>query len=455
MTSMKMKTGNGKLENRALRSVKPDSAAESQASNSEFVIPSFQFPTSRFHFRIWLRALTVKRPQAAVAMGSLLVGAMVSSTLLNLYSDVQRKMTYEFAAYGPNVIVAPAYAAEPGQGFASAGSVYGADIHPTNLMDESVLIRLEPANPNDGQRVQGLAAAPLLYLVVRVDNARQSTNVENAVAAGTDFTALWRLNPNWHVQGKVETLDREACTLGVHLAARLHVGLGDAILLQTLERGVTETDETWQVFPVSRVVTTGGAEDDQLFAPLAALQKLAGLAGKISLVQLNIPGEPVGIERGISALSRRLPGLEVRPVRQIVYSEGRVLGTLRTLLSSLTGLVLIITGLCVMATVLSIVLERRKDIAVMKALGASDRGIRLLFLSEVAALGLAGGMTGTILGTFVARDFGRRLFGVSLNVAAWTLPVVVLAAVLLALLASLVPLRVVSSVQPATILKGE
>jgi putative ABC transport system permease protein len=108
-----------------------------------------------------------------------------------------------------------------------------------------------------------------------------------------------------------------------------------------------------------------------------------------------------------------------------------------------------------MATVLSIVLERRKDIAVMKALGASDRGIRLLFLSEVAALGLAGGMTGTILGTFVARDFGRRLFGVSLNVAAWTLPVVVLAAVLLALLASLVPLRVVSSVQPATILKGE
>ena len=163
----------------------------------------------------------------------------------------------------------------------------------------------------------------------------------------------------------------------------------------------------------------------------------------------------MGIERGISELSRRLPELEVRPVRQIVYSEGRVLGTLRTLLSSLTGLVLIITGLCVMATVLSIVLERRKDIAVMKALGASDRGIRLLFLSEVAALGLAGGMTGTILGIFVARDFGRRLFGVSLNVAAWTLPVVVLAAVLLALLASLVPLRVVSSVRPATILKGE
>src|SRR6516165_4310867 len=145
---MKMKTGNGKLENRALRSVKPDSAAESQASNSEFVIPSFQFPTSRFHFRIWLRALTVKRPQAAVAMGSLLVGAMVSSTLLNLYTDVQRRMTYEFAAYGPNAVLAPAYAADPGHG-GSAGSAYGPETSESRaaLMDQSVLNRLEPAHP--------------------------------------------------------------------------------------------------------------------------------------------------------------------------------------------------------------------------------------------------------------------------------------------------------------------
>jgi ABC-type antimicrobial peptide transport system permease subunit len=108
-----------------------------------------------------------------------------------------------------------------------------------------------------------------------------------------------------------------------------------------------------------------------------------------------------------------------------------------------------------MATVISIVLERRKDIAVMKALGASDRRITQLFLSEVAALGLAGGLTGMVLGIFVARDFGRRLFGVDLGVTTWTVPAVVLAAVLLALLASLVPLRVVRSIRPATILKGE
>jgi putative ABC transport system permease protein len=457
---MKMETGRAKLENRGSRFVKPDSTTEPRASNSKFRVSSFQFPISSFQFRIWLRALTVRRPQAAVAVGSLLVGAVVATTLLNLYSDLQRKMTYEFAAYGPNVVLAPASITEPGQGGASAGSIDATKTHQSEwaatLMDQSILSRLEPS-------VTELAATPLLYLVVRVDRAAenkgndqgQSTVGDNAVAVGTDFAALRRLNPNWHVQGPTETLDLGTCTLGTRLAARLHVGLGDTIRLQTLERAANDDAVTWRAFPISSLVATGGVEDDQVFVPLAALQKLAGLTSKISLVQLSIPGEPAEVERRMSELSQWLPGVQVRPVRQIVYSEGRVLGTLRTLLTSLTTIIVVIIGLCVMATITSIVLERRKDIAVMKALGATDRRIMQLFLSEVGALGLAGGVTGMILGLFLARDFARRLFGVNLNVTVWTLPAVVLAAVLLALLASLIPLRVVRSIRPATILKGE
>ena len=400
-------------------------------------------------------------------MGSLLVGATVASTLLNLYSGVQRKMAYEFAAYGPNVVLAPAYATEPGPGVASSGSIYSAESHQSergaNLIDQSILSRLELPNPNEGQRVTVLAAAPVLYVVVRVDRAAenkgdsegQAASSDNAVAVGTDFAALRRLNPNWHVLGPGATLDGGACALGAHLADRLHVGVGDAIRLQTLDRAANDTAGTWQVFPISSVVATSAMEDDQVFVPLAALQKLASLTSKISLVQLSIPGEPAEVERRMSELSRWLPGVQVRPVRQIVYSEGRVLATLRTLLTSLTILIVIIVGLCVMATVMAIVLERRRDVALMKALGASDRRIIQLFLSEVTALGLAGGVTGMILGIWVARDFGRRLFGVDLKVAAWTPPAVVLGAVLLALLASLVPLRVVRGIQPATILKGE
>src|SRR5437660_8552601 len=74
-------------------------------------------------WRLWLRALTVKRPQAGVAIGSLLVGAATMSLLVNLYSGVRRKMTQEFRAYGANVVLAPG-----GSGSSSPG-----------LMDEDVL----------------------------------------------------------------------------------------------------------------------------------------------------------------------------------------------------------------------------------------------------------------------------------------------------------------------------
>jgi putative ABC transport system permease protein len=462
-----MEIGNRKSEARNLEGRTSHSSTGLQVSIFGFRISNFQFPVSNFAFRIWWRALAVKRPQAAVAMGSLLVGALVSSTLLNLYKDVRRKMTHEFAAYGPNVVLAQGYVASPAQLAAAVAPAYSPE-SPGNLMDESVLTRLEPLR----RRVTGLAAAPTLYVVVRVDrvtrnaggNAGQSADPDNAVAVGTDFAALRRLNPSWHLQGSAQGSAPAAWAIGEHLAAQLHVAVGDAVRVQTVGGSFVGAKTVqpeasavrpYQVFSVSDVLTTGASEDDQIFLPLGALQQLAGLAGKISLVQLNIPGEPAEIEGLIRELSQLFPGVEVRPIRQIVYSEGRVLGTLRWLVASLTGLILIIIALCVTATVTAIVLERRKDIAVMKALGSSDGRVMRLFLSEVATLGLLGGLAGSIVGAFLARSLGQRLFGVTLNLSSWTLPTVGVASVLLAVLAAMLPIRVVRRIQPATMLKGE
>jgi putative ABC transport system permease protein len=208
-------------------------------------------------------------------------------------------------------------------------------------------------------------------------------------------------------------------------------------------------------FRIAGVLSTGGAEDDRVFLELGSLQRLAGLEGKVSLVELNLPGERAEIERGVQGLVRSLPGVDVRPVHQIVESQGRVLATIRWLAISLTALILVIIGLCVMATMTAIVLERRKDIAVMKALGASDRLVMRLFLSEGAGLGLVGGMAGFALGALLARELARRLFDVSLGLSWWTLPVVVLMSVLLAGASTLFPVRIVRGVEPAVVLKGE
>jgi putative ABC transport system permease protein len=179
------------------------------------------------------------------------------------------------------------------------------------------------------------------------------------------------------------------------------------------------------------------------------------MKGKATLVELSIPGETRDVESAVHRLAGLLPGLEVRPIRQIVYSEGKVLGTIRWLLLSLTVLILVIIALCVMATMTAIVLERRKDIGVMKTLGAADALLMRLFMTEGAGLGLLGGLLGYGVGALLARSLDARLFGVALSLHAWTMPVVCGLTVALAVAAAQVPVRVVRAIQPTVVLKGE
>ena len=180
-----------------------------------------------------------------------------------------------------------------------------------------------------------------------------------------------------------------------------------SICIASRRRRTLTSPARFAAYRIATVLTTGASEDDQVFLPLAALQSFLGMRGKVTLVELSIPGETRDVESAVHRLAGLLPGLEVRPIRQIVYSEGKVLGTIRWLLLSLTILILVIIALCVMATMTAIVLERRKDIGVMKALGAADALLMRLFMTEGAGLGLVGGVLGYGSGRVAGARLGR------------------------------------------------
>lgn len=362
--------------------------------------------------------------------------------LLNLYSDVHRKMTQEFRSYGANVILSSKGAASGGQ--AAVGG----------FMDGAAFQQVESLR----SKVNGLVAAPVLYLVTRISRVPAGgprlPDFENIVAVGSDFSALKVLVPGWRVTAGADDgpLGPGSCAVGTHLAQRFQLKPGDAVKLTA---GAAQGETGSQIFQVVRVISTGSSEDDQVFVPLSELQKLGGLEGKISVIHMNIPGQATEIDRGVRQMAAAFPHLDVRPIRQIVYSQGKVLHTIRGLLISLMGLILAIIALCVMATMTAIVLERRKDIAVMKALGATNPEVTRLFLMEGASLGLVAGVAGFAVGGFLAAQVGMRLFGVSLGVVWWTLPLVWSATILLAALATFFPVGVMRRIQPATALKGE
>ena len=396
-------------------------------------------------WRLWFRSLVVRRPQAALAVIALFVGAALASMLLNLYSDVHRKMTQEFRSYGANIIISSRGVTSPGR-----GSISG-------LMDEADFAHLESVRA----KPPGLTAAPILYLVTEISRVPKEPRIpdfENVVAVGSDFMALRALVPGWRVSAGPDNslLDTGECAVGSHLAHRFRLKPGDTVKLSFAgESGSIAGEIPSRTFRVARVISTGSSEDDQIFVPLRNLQQLAGVEGRISVIAVNIPGQTAAIERGVQQLRAAFPELDVRPIRQIVYSQGKVLHTIRGLLVSLMGLILAIIALCVMATMTAIVLERRKDIAVMKALGAGNHDVTRLLVMEGASLGIVAGLAGFVLGGFLAAQVGERLFGVDLNIVWWTLPLVWCGTIALAALATFFPVGIMRRIQPATALKGE
>ena len=163
-------------------------------------------------WRLWWRALSVERPQAALALGCLFVAASIASLLLNLYGDVRRKMTEEFRTYGSNVVLAPALPrGETGADASSAGAV----------MDEASLRPLRAFE----RRRPGLAAAPILYGIVRLARTAADPRLPefvNVMAVGTDFAGLRHIYAGWRggEMNSQSLLVPGTCVLGAHLATK-------------------------------------------------------------------------------------------------------------------------------------------------------------------------------------------------------------------------------------------
>jgi putative ABC transport system permease protein len=203
------------------------------------------------------------------------------------------------------------------------------------------------------------------------------------------------------------------------------------------------------------LLSTGETEDDELFVPLLRLQALAGLPGRVSLAALSVDGGVQAVTDAAAAAHSALPGVWARPLRQIAAAQGAILGKLQRMMVLLTLVVLVLTGLCLVTTLMAIVVERGSEIGLMRSIGAADSEILEMFLGEVGLLGILGSAIGIALGALGAHVIGSRLFGAPIEPRAAVVPTVLLISLGLCLISVLVPLRRALSVQPAAALRGD
>jgi putative ABC transport system permease protein len=383
-------------------------------------------PTTAMFWRIVRRLLTANYSRLFVILLALGAGAAVTSALLNLQIDAKRRLTTEFRALGANVIVAPRDAGTDGNGA---------------TLDETVLAQL-PAE-HEGKPVPAVA---FLYVIGEIAKAG-AVHFEPAVIAGTQGHGLTEIRPGRRSEyfASLEN-DPDACEVGAKAATQFQVHAGDSLQLRNAGRTAT--------CKIFAVVATGGAEDTQIFTRLATAQSLANLPRRISLIQLSVTGTPDSLNRFISQLSRSLPAVDVRGIKQLAEAEGRIYNRISGLLSATVILVLILTSLCVMAGMSNVAIERKNDVGLMKAIGGSVRRVVRLFLAEAILMGIVGGLLGSAFGLLVSIWLGKAVFGVAAQ-PRWIVYPVSVAITVIVSIASAFPLRRLASIRPASVFRGE
>jgi len=377
--------------------------------------------------RILWKLLGASRGRLLLALVALSSGAAVCSALLNVDLDAGRKLTQEFRTLGANIVIAPP---------SSGGDAAVAD---AGVMDRIAGLHIP----------QIVAAAPYLY--VAADSGTQPV-----ILAGTRFDQVSKMNSWWKVEGSwvssgaednsEKNNDGGNCLVGRAAARQFGLLPGSRIELRSGDHNIS--------LSVAGIVTTGGAEDDQILTRLDVAQDLAGLPGKVSLVQLSVSGSTAEIEGVAKRLASALPGLDVRPVRQIAAAEGMILGRIRGLIFWTIALILVLSMLGVLASMAALAMERSRDVGLMKALGGSIPRIMRLFLAEAGALGVLGGTIGFLAGVVLAHWIGSSVFGVAISPRLEVFPVTVALTIVVALMGAL-PLRLLGRVRPAEILRGE
>lgn len=422
----------------------------------------------------------VRNPRRKLlAATALVLGIAVATATLSVALEVGDRMAREFRSLGANLLVTPQADTLPLQ-------IGGVDYRPVNegaYLNVSDLGKLKMIF----WRHNILGFAPFLDVPATTVGPKPihttliGTWYEHQVPVpdGSTFqTGVRATHPWWKIRGRWFDDDSKECVVGATFAANYPGGLapGKIIELASLadESGAAQSI----ALTVTGIVSTGGAEDNAVLAPLAIAQQISGHGGHFRELFVSALTKPADAfakrdprtmneteydrwycSPYVSSISlqitQALPGTSVRTIRRVADTEGRVLSRISSLLWIVTLAALAAAILAVAATSAATVLERREEIGIMKAIGASNSLVSGIFLSEQLLLALIGGTIGYIGGAALARVLGETVFGSPAPVNFVLFPIVLGIAAAVAVIGSLVPLRRAAHLDPAPILRGE
>jgi putative ABC transport system permease protein len=279
-------------------------------------------------------------------------------------------------------------------------------------------------------------------------------------------TGVRSTHPWWRVQGAWPDDSSSQILLGEHLAAKLNGRVGEEIDIDGRPRRIVG------------ILSTGGAEDNEIVAPLSLAQQILGRPGAVRRIYVSAVTKPEDAfarrdPKSMSPemydrwycspyaqsiafqLQEAIPHSHAEQIRQVAQNEGTVLSRIQGLMLLITIAALLASALAVSASMATAVFERRSEVGLMKALGAGNPAVAVLFFAEAALLALIAGTAGFAGGSLLAHEIGQSIFDSQITIQPVLLPIILTIAVIVTFGGSAAAIRRAVKFDPVYALRGE
>lgn len=330
------------------------------------------------YIRLAVRNILHRKKRSWLTMIGILIGITAVVALISIGQSLQRAIDKQFEEFGHNIItITPGSARGGFQGGFSTRSI-SLDletIKPVEGVETVGAMLFKHAYVKAGAQAQIEGFLPVLGLSPAMKDLLGGFEVESGRAFNSD--------------------DKFKAVLGSAIMEDLSVKLGDEISVEGKQFEVIGVLKEAENSPMQT--------DDGILVPIETLRELFGEQGKVSFV-LARAKDGLDVEEVADRIEEELErardkdDFSVQTVEQFRELIENAIGIVQAFLAGIAGISLLVGAIGVMNTMYTAVLERTREIGIMKAVGARNGQIMILFLIESGFMGLVGGAIGIVIG---------------------------------------------------------
>ncbi len=405
-----------------------------------------------FFLRMITRSFTRQLRRRLLIALTVCLSATVSVSMLGVVFDVGDKLNAELSTYGSNITVQPKADAVVSDLYNTESGGATSTSDPTAFLKES-----------DAAKIKTIFWSFNITSFAPQLNIHATVNGTNVPVVGTWFNKNLKISTGettvvgvegmrswWQLDGKWPKDDSDQGVIGKTLASELGVTTGDTI---TLNKTTASGKKNEQKIKLTGVYDSGDEDNGSLYIASSTAQAAANPAA-LSQEEWETwycTAYPSSIAYQIEEV---IPGAVAKQVRQVAALQGNVLQKTQAVMILMTVLSLIAAAVAVANLMVASIGERSGELALLKALGATDAAVSRLMLAETAAISLLGAIVGALLGSGVAQLIGRVVFGSGITMRPMVFVLVFVLLAVTVLLASASSIRSILNLKPAEVLHG-